>query len=334
MDETSATQWSAAHVVAPEEALHRSVAEAARRFQLPLCLAYVNLDGREHVAAHARSSDLGGQWLLPGPAVAMLRDLAAAREPLILPDLALPETVGLVAEQFLSFRGMAGMPIAPGAQQIGLLCVLDTQPLTLQATELDTLADLARGLGQNLERRTDPWAPAAASLRQAGAAELEALERLAVTDALTGLSNRRGGDQDIAAEISRAKRQGTPLSCILLDIDNFKTVNDTYGHQAGDFLLREVGALLRNTLRAYDILVRWGGDEFLIVLPGVLLEGARGLAERVRFAVEALPLQGLGSITVSAGVAAIDRNYDFDSVLARADRQLYQAKGSGRNRVA
>jgi diguanylate cyclase (GGDEF)-like protein len=297
-----------------------------------MSLAYVNVDHQEHLVTHCRTLQLGALWTFAAPAVATLRALAANREALILPDLATAEASSIVGNHFQSFRGLAGMPIGPGTEQVGLLCVLDVEPLSLRAAELDALADLARGLGEDLERQAGAWATPAAQGQ--GLMQLEALERLAVTDPLTGLSNRRGGDQDIAAEISRAKRQRTPLSCILLDVDNFKTVNDTYGHQAGDFLLREIGTLLRSTLRAYDILVRWGGDEFLIVLPGVVLDGARGLAERVRVAAQALPLPGLGSFTISAGVATIDNTYDFESVLARADRQLYQAKGSGRNCVA
>src|SRR6185436_6107102 len=144
----------------------------------------------------------------------------------------------------------------------------------------------------------------------------QALERLAVTDPLTGLSNRRGGEQNIASEISRARRQKSPLSCILLDIDRFKEVNDTYGHQAGDHVLREISALLRRTVRAYDILVRWGGEEFLIVLPGVEHEQALKLAERIRHAVENMPLAGIGGITASVGVAVLGNDYSFDAMFA------------------
>ena len=89
--------------------------------------------------------------------------------------------------------------------------------------------------------------------------DLDDLQRLASADPLTGLANRRGGEKDIAAEISRAAGRTRSLSCVLLDIDHFKEVNDTFGHQAGDYVLREISSLLRRTVRAYDILVRWGG---------------------------------------------------------------------------
>src|SRR5206468_1484395 len=98
--------------------------------------------------------------------------------------------------------------------------------------------------------------------------DFEALEQLAATDPLTGLANRRGCEQAITSEVSRAKRERKPLSCILIDIDRFKQVNDTFGHQAGDQVLRELSALLRRSVRAYDIVSRWGGEEFLLILPG------------------------------------------------------------------
>ena len=120
---------------------------------------------------------------------------------------------------------------------------------------------------------------------------------------------------------------------MLIDLDRFKQVNDTFGHQAGDQLLRDVSNLLKRTVRAYDILVRWGGEEFLLVLPGVDRDLARILAERVRIAVEALDTHGLGPVTLSAGVAAFDNDYDFAATLKTADRRLYQAKASGRNCV-
>jgi diguanylate cyclase (GGDEF)-like protein len=164
--------------------------------------------------------------------------------------------------------------------------------------------------------------------------DIDSLERLASADPLTGLANRRGGEKDIAAEISRSRRQNTPLSCVLLDIDHFKEVNDTFGHQAGDYVLREISALLRRTVRAYDILVRWGGEEFLCVLPGVDHEQALKLAERIRQAVENMPLAGIGGITASVGVAALGNDYSFDAMFAAADRRLYSAKASGRNTVA
>jgi diguanylate cyclase (GGDEF)-like protein len=165
------------------------------------------------------------------------------------------------------------------------------------------------------------------------ASEIEALERLAITDDLTGLTNRRGGESAIGNEIARARRHRTPLTCVLIDIDRFKQVNDTFGHQVGDQVLRDLSALFTRTVRAYDTVVRWGGEEFLLVLPGVSLDDAQRLADRIRRAVEGIEFPGAGRITLSAGAAGLGLDYSFEEMLATADRRLYQAKSSGRNCV-
>jgi diguanylate cyclase (GGDEF)-like protein len=116
----------------------------------------------------------------------------------------------------------------------------------------------------------------------------------------------------------------------MLDIDRFKQVNDTMGHQAGDQVLRELSAMLRQSVRAYDIVARWGGEEFLLVLPGADLQAARQLAERIRVGVQKLPTS---TVTISAGAAEFDADYDFEATLRTADRRMYEAKAAGRNCV-
>lgn len=317
-----------------EDALDLGTLEATRRFRVPICVAYLKLETREYVAAHLSATDPSSTSIEP-PDIGLLRQIAAAGEPLIVPDL---ETHPLGREfgggKRRIVRGFAGIPLSfEHAEGSGTLCLLDTRPLALDAGDLDNLATFAHDLGHVIERRIE--APAQQPARGELTPEaFQALERIAVTDPLTGLANRRGGEQNITSELSRAKRQRTPLSCILLDIDRFKDVNDTYGHQAGDHVLREISGLLRRTVRAYDILVRWGGEEFLIVLPGVDLDQARRLAERLRHAVELLETNGIGPVTISAGVATIDSDYDFDQMFAQADRRLLQAKQAGRNCIA
>jgi diguanylate cyclase (GGDEF)-like protein len=266
------------------------------------------------------------EWLL-------VRQLAVTGEPLVLPDLqsqpGLTESLGMRAPHF---RGFAGVPLfAEHVGARGALCLVDTEPTTLSAADLDSLGALAAELERQVESAVGTARSAQAPLGPS--IDVETLERLAVTDPLTGLANRRGGERSVASEIARARRQRTALSCIFIDIDRFKRINDTYGHQAGDRLLREISDLLRRTLRAYDILVRWGGEEFLLILPGVTLDQARKLAERIRAAVERLDTQGLGEVTISAGTAALDGSYDFETMLMTADRRLYEAKSSGRNAV-
>jgi diguanylate cyclase (GGDEF)-like protein len=178
-----------------------------------------------------------------------------------------------------------------------------------------------------------PPMPAHGRVERDQRAELiEALKRDAATDVLTGLLNRRGGQQNIDREIARAKRTKQPVSLILFDIDKFKETNDTFGHPTGDRVLREVSALLRNTVRPYDILARWGGEEFLIFLSADLTQ-ARRLGERIRHAVETLKVEPVGRITVSGGISANDAHYDFDKMFHDADQRLFQAKKAGRNRI-
>ena len=169
----------------------------------------------------------------------------------------------------------------------------------------------------------------------------ETVERQAVTDELTGLSNRRRFQETMAAEVERSKRFGQDLGLVLLDIDDFKAVNDTYGHQQGDLVLKEVAKILRASSREIDEPARYGGEELAVVLPGTDLTGAHNLAERVREGIEALRLPILGDdeaeplrVTASFGAAALPVSaHDVRSLVAAADEALYQAKRAGKNRT-
>jgi diguanylate cyclase (GGDEF)-like protein len=315
-----------------QEAVGVALLEASRRFTAPACLVYLKLGDQERFAVHLTTSES------PAPAVgaaewALARQLAEAGEPLVLADLQSHPLIGeALGAGGTVFRGFAGVPLFRehvGAS--GAVCLADMHPGTLGAADLDSLETLAAELERQIESTLGNTRAAATPLTTT--IDVDTLERLAVTDPLTGLANRRGGERSVTSEISRARRQKSPLSCIFIDIDHFKRINDTFGHQAGDRLLRDLSELLRKTLRAYDILVRWGGEEFLLILPGVTLDQARKLAERIRAAVERLETQGLGRVTISAGTAALDGSYDFEAMLDAADRRLYQAKASGRNAV-
>ena len=167
----------------------------------------------------------------------------------------------------------------------------------------------------------------------------ETVERQAVTDELTGLFNRRRFQEAMATEVERSKRFGQPVGLVLLDLDDFKAVNDTYGHQQGDLVLREVARVLRETSREIDEPARYGGEELDVVLPGTDLEGAYNLAERVRAGIEelALPLldgEGILSVTASFGVATLPGSAeDMRDLVAAADEALYRAKRAGKNRT-
>ncbi len=167
----------------------------------------------------------------------------------------------------------------------------------------------------------------------------ETVERQAVTDELTGLFNRRRFQEAMATEVERSKRFGQPVGLVLLDLDDFKAVNDTYGHQQGDLVLREVARVLRETSREIDEPARYGGEELAVVLPGTDLEGAYNLAERVRAGIEELSLplldgEGTLGVTASFGVATLPGSADdMRELVAAADEALYRAKRAGKNRT-
>ncbi len=163
-------------------------------------------------------------------------------------------------------------------------------------------------------------------------------ESVAATDALTGLPNRRAAEEQLRRELGRAERYGGDVSVVWFDLDRFKEVNDVHGHEAGDAVLREIGAALRPELRASDVLARWGGEEFVAILPEQDRAAAARTAERLRATLEAHPMMkavGTGlRVTASFGVAWWRAGEAPRDVLRRADRAMYRAKEEGRNRVA
>jgi diguanylate cyclase (GGDEF)-like protein len=163
-------------------------------------------------------------------------------------------------------------------------------------------------------------------------------ERLATTDSLTGVFNRRRFLELAEGELERGKRQSLPLSVFLLDIDHFKTVNDTHGHATGDAVLRDVAQICVGQLRKYDVLARFGGEEFAVLLPNTDITTALSIAERLRAAVEAsestIAGSGIVKTSVSIGVAGYSASrYSLTIMLGAADKAMYEAKRSGRNQV-
>jgi diguanylate cyclase (GGDEF)-like protein len=230
--------------------------------------------------------------------------------------------------------------------------------------ELDKLAlalnDMAKKLAENQARRAE----AEASLKQSKdemeskvkerTSELEelnarlvieieerkragqALIQAAMTDPLTGLLNRRAMQNQLSSHVARVKRGGAPFVVLLCDVDRFKSVNDAYGHEAGDQLLRLSAETLQSSIRAGDIVSRWGGEEFLILLADTDLEGGRIAAENLREAFAGISLQINGSMisrTLSIGLMACLDCQDVDQIVRYADEALYEAKNEGKNRV-
>jgi two-component system cell cycle response regulator len=159
------------------------------------------------------------------------------------------------------------------------------------------------------------------------------LERLSVTDPLTGLLNRSGFLKVLESRVREASRYGTPLALVMVDIDHFKLINDRYGHARGDSVLKSFTALVRRHLRGEDVISRWGGEEFLILLPHQDATGGVTSAEKLRKATEQGEFASVEHLTASFGVAAYLPDEEMDAWIARADHALYAAKNSGRNRV-
>ena len=158
-----------------------------------------------------------------------------------------------------------------------------------------------------------------------------------MTDGLTGIANRPSVEKSLQIEFERSKRYNSPLSLIILDVDHFKDVNDTYGHQKGDEILIAFASLLKKACRTNDIAARYGGEEFVMVLPQSNAQGAFKIAERVREEMMKISFTGNESnfaVTVSCGVAEFNKDYEsINKLIAAVDQALYEAKNGGRNRT-
>jgi diguanylate cyclase (GGDEF)-like protein len=232
--------------------------------------------------------------------------------------------------------------VGGAAPEDGYICV----PLTARGEVLGVLHLLGRRCRPS--QGTGPSPEAEPELIQAIADNVglalanlrlwDTLRTQSIRDPLTGLYNRRYMADSLERELRRAARSQHPVGCIMFDIDHFKQFNDTFGHQAGDALLRELGALLRSLARGYDVICRYGGEEFLWILPEASREECLQRAEQLRQAVEQLAVthhgQGLGRATVSVGVAVFPEDGDLvEALLRAADTALYNAKHAGRNRI-
>ena len=159
------------------------------------------------------------------------------------------------------------------------------------------------------------------------------VEKLSITDKLTQLYNRVKIEEIFAIEIAKFHRYNTSFSLILIDIDFFKEVNDTYGHNVGDLFLREMADLLKSSVRIEDVVGRWGGEEFVILSNNYTIEGVLCLAEKIRKNVEAYEFSTIGHKTISIGVSILNKEDTQETMIARADKSLYHAKKTGRNKV-
>lgn len=197
-------------------------------------------------------------------------------------------------------------------------------------TDLERLDGAIIALSHDSGSDANSLARANAVLRQR---ERQVVET-SLTDALTGVGNRRKLEQALVAELSRVQRSGTPLSLIIADIDHFKQVNDQFGHGIGDKVLREFAVLLQAQSRPTDLVARFGGEEFVVLMPDTALRPAQAKAEKLRLAIAALVIEPLmRALTASFGVAELLPGETAESLIGRADIALYEAKRGGRNCV-
>ncbi|MGX7708099.1 diguanylate cyclase [Methylobacterium sp. Gmos1] len=247
---------------------------------------------------------------------------------------------------YLVIRTMVGRPLGQIRDYLARIdadTLAAAPPLTIEAGGRNELHAVASALNTMRERLRSSFEENAALMRDLRemnatlqdriAERTRDLETLAHTDLLTGLFNRRKLDEALAEAAERAVSSGAPLALILGDVDNFKAVNDRYGHTIGDGVLVAFAALLRDAVRPTDVLGRWGGEEFMLLCPATDLTAATAIAERLRQRVEATALPEVGPRTCSFGVAVLAPSESTDSLIGRADAALYRCKRGGRNRV-
>jgi diguanylate cyclase (GGDEF)-like protein len=223
------------------------------------------------------------------------------------------------------------IPLAPQGETLGILYIQD------RSADADAASPEAQ-FAQAALKRLAIAAATRVSLALANLRLREMLRSQSIRDPLTGLFNRRYMEECLNRELHRAQRTGRKLSLVMLDLDHFKHFNDTFGHQVGDFLLKEIAGLLKNRVRGGDLACRFGGEEFSLIIAEVDSEGTIRCVENIREAVRHLALQHrgqtLGTITVSAGIAVFPEHGGNPEDLVRAaDEALYRAKKSGRDRI-
>ena len=316
-----------------DDLLHKIMARTSKVFRSPFVLLSLEFRERRRIVGHFSLNELrGATQFWP-----VLQQVGGSREPLVIPDITRHSLFGIgLQTPAFNVRAFAAVPLVPSSgHSVGAMSLLDFQPHTLTASQLDLLLSAARRIADELAAhyKEELAEPDDAVELWRSKEQWAALERLALTDRLTGLSNRHAGEQALERELARARRTRAPFSVALIDIDRFKQINDRFGHSTGDDVLKRVSKILTSTFRASDLAIRWGGDEFLVLLPDVPAKGAIVFAERARAQVEKLAFAGVGGVTISSGVVQIRSDEDARAAILRADALLYDAKRSGRNLV-
>jgi len=295
----------------------------------------------EEADRRRRSSDVrrGGDEQRVREAVALVGEALAATHD---PEALLP----VILQSAIEATGAAGARLVSGGTEVVRAGRPEEGggPLTLRlGTDEDGIGRLLLypprdGTFDEESEQLAHWLAAQASIAIENERLHRTVKRQAITDELTQLANRRRFTETLAVEVRRAERFGDPLALVLADLDDFKLINDQYGHQAGDEVLRLFADVLRENVRDFDLPVRYGGEEFAVLLPETGLDGAERLARRLQNALLRLRLREVGGdeppVTASFGVAAFPSARSAEELLSAADGALYRAKAAGKNRVA
>jgi diguanylate cyclase (GGDEF)-like protein len=245
--------------------------------------------------------------------------VARSKQPVLIEDVENDDRFVKIARQRRPMSSMIGVPLVVNKRVIGVVSLTTrTQDHRFNQADLQLAVLLSAHVALALENGR--------------------LYEISVMDGLTNVYNRRYLTQRLHQEIAYSRRFRHPLTLVMVDIDWFKKINDTYGHQAGDQVLRQVSQLFNRSLREYDVVARYGGEEFALLLPSLEKLSGASVADRLRFHVADAPVRHKDqqiSVTASFGVAAFPEDADAaDELILRADQALYQAKQRGRNRVA
>ena len=315
----------------PDEALDRLVTQVAKIWEAPI--AMINLVDEETVRFKTfvgLPPELAEKGCMEKKEV-FCTHVVETDKPLVVSDARQdPRFAKLYIVQEVGVQSYLGVPLRNFQRKpYGTLCLVDIEPRFYQPDDIEFLSIFSMRATSEMERLL--YIDRLMKMNRK-------MEALATLDGLTKVENHRHLHEEMATEFERSRRQGTPFTCMFLDLDDFKMINEFYGHAFGDLVLREVADILKKTVRVIDVIGRYGGDQFVISMPNTLSEQAANIAERARAAIhEHVFADGTNSVraTVSVGVAsypAPDMRSKEDLILA-AKTEMKRAKEQGRDRV-
>ena len=320
----------------PEEIYHILVRRVARGLKISKCsLIFANPGQETAVVVASYENPMLRDLPIELRRYPEIRRALDTRQTVLVTDVATDPLYAEAREAWetggvrVPTRSAIAIPFVMKDQRAGVFFLRTTAEDTpLNQSDLTFAEQVIRAAVQALEKAYD---------LESAVLGREHMKTLAETDPLTETFNRRALADKLVQEIERANRYGTQLACLMIDVDNFKQINDAHGHLAGDVVLRQLGGILRREQRAVDIVARFGGEEFVVILPETVSGGARIFAERIIRKVASHPFGEGGQpihVTVSVGIACYpdDRVQDSESLLKLADQNLYKAKQDGRNR--